>query len=292
MKKSLTYFLLGFVFLSLNISCQKSKNIESARTLTNEFSDYWHAGKAEISTYKLSQNRYGELRNGVATLIFVTESFLAEEQVKADNNKPGNIPVLKLNSIKKFNTGIYPYSIMQSTFSPLRTKANALKSTASIQEWCGQTYIQVNSKNNLQIESRSYFASEGDQNIKLPQIITENEIWNLIRLSGVEELPVGTFKILPALEFIRLKHIPIKPYEAIAEVKKGKLITYTLKIPELKRTLQINFQPKFPYLIENWTEQVTPYKPTTASRITTKLLPYWNMNSNSDEPIRKEFGLK
>jgi len=262
------------------------------RNLTKDFANYWYTGKAERSTYNLSQNRYGELRKGTATLIFVTENFLADKQVKADDYRADNILVLKLNSTKKFNTGIYPYSIMQSSFSPIKTKSNVLKSTASIQEWCGQTYIQVNNRKKLQIESHSYFASEGDQNIALPQIITENEIWNLIRLSGTKELPLGEFNILPSLEFICLKHTIIKSYKAIGEIKKGNLTTYLLKIPELKRTLEINFQPEFPFIIENWSEEITPYKPTIAKRITTKLLPYWKMNSNSYEPIRKELGLE
>ena len=86
--------------------------------LSPEFKEYWYSGEAEITSYKLEQARYGELREGKAVLIFVTEPFLADKQVKANRSNPENIPVLKLNSTKKYLTGIYPYSIMSSSFYP------------------------------------------------------------------------------------------------------------------------------------------------------------------------------
>ena len=51
----------------------------------------------------------------VGVLIFVTEDFSASKQVKLD--RPEKVPsdavkVLKLNATRKFNTGIYPYSIL------------------------------------------------------------------------------------------------------------------------------------------------------------------------------------
>ena len=84
------------------------------------FNSYWYAGKAEIKTYDLIQSRYGELHKGMATVIFVTEPFLVKEGVKPDNPTKNQIPVLKMNLLKKFGTGIYPYSMMLSTFTPLQ----------------------------------------------------------------------------------------------------------------------------------------------------------------------------
>ncbi len=81
---------------------------KAAVPLTQEFKDYWYAGKAEISSYQLKQARYGETREGNAVLIYVTEDFLPDAQVKADNQNESNVPVLKLNATKKFNTGNYP----------------------------------------------------------------------------------------------------------------------------------------------------------------------------------------
>ena len=59
---------------------------------------------------------------GKAVLIYVTEDFLNKEQVKANRKSKVSQTVLKLNRTKKFNTGIYPYSIMTSLFTRLGQK--------------------------------------------------------------------------------------------------------------------------------------------------------------------------
>ena len=96
------------------------------KPLSEEFKKYWYAGNAEITSYKLEQARYGELREGTSVLIYVTEPFLPEVQVKADRSNSTNIPVLKLNATKKYLTGIYPYSIMSSTFYPVDDNRHAI----------------------------------------------------------------------------------------------------------------------------------------------------------------------
>ena len=45
-----------------------SENIK-ARTISQEFKDYWYSGTAEITSYSLLQERYGELREGTAVNI-------------------------------------------------------------------------------------------------------------------------------------------------------------------------------------------------------------------------------
>jgi hypothetical protein len=80
----------------------KASPVASAFIQSQEFKDYWYAGEAEITSYELQQARYGEIRNGKAVLVFVTEDFLPQKQVKADRYNSTNIPVLKLNSTKKF----------------------------------------------------------------------------------------------------------------------------------------------------------------------------------------------
>ncbi|GAL73363.1 hypothetical protein [Jejuia pallidilutea] len=129
------------------------QNKKPAQPLSQQFKDYWYAGTAEISSYELNQARYGENREGTAVLIYVTEDFLPEIQVKANNQNTTNIPILKLNATKNFNTGIYPYSIMQSTFYPVANNQHALKVSSSMQEWCGQMYAQLNNKEKFNIAS-------------------------------------------------------------------------------------------------------------------------------------------
>ena len=285
------------IILSLScFSCKQTtlaQNKTSDRNLTSEFNNYWYTGAAEISTYELSENRYGELRNGKSTLIYVTEDFVPKKQVKADRQNPSNQPVLKLNTVKKFLTGVYPYSIMQSSFLPLREEKHATKITASIQEWCGQTFIQLNNRNHFEINTFSYFESEGDQSIKIDKTFTENELWNLIRVEGLKKLPVGEISLLPSFEYLRMSHKEIKSYKAkiSASTKEG-LIDYTIFYPQLDRKLVITFQEKTPYIIESWSDQIGNKKPSTAKRITTKKLPYWQQNSKEFESLRSELGLQ
>ena len=252
-----------------------------------QFNDYWYSGQAEITTYQLEQSRYGEIRTGTAVLVFVTEPFLKNDQVKADQNNPSNINVLKLNATKKFNTGIYPYSIMQSTFYPVANNQHALKVSASVQEWCGHIYTQLNNREQFQVTSHSYFQGEADQNFNLEKNILENQIWTQLRIDP-NSLPVGNIKIIPSLEYTRLNHKPLKAYNAFAENKPGQ---YTLKIKDLDRQLTIKYNPSFPYTIQSW-EETQNGNTTKATKIKTLQSDYWNKKSNSDLELRQTLGLE
>lgn len=252
-----------------------------------QFNDYWYSGQAEITSYQLEQSRYGEIRKGTAVLVFVTEPFLKNDQVKADQNNPSNINVLKLNATKKFNTGIYPYSIMQSTFYPVANNQHALKVSASVQEWCGHVYTQLNNREQFQVTSHSYFQGEADQNFNLEKNILENQIWTQLRIDP-NSLPVGNIKIIPSLEYTRLNHKPLKAYNAFAENKPGQ---YTLKIKDLDRQLTIKYNPSFPYTIQSW-EETQNGNTTKATKIKTLQSDYWNKKSNSDLELRQTLGLE
>ena len=94
-------------------------------------------------------------------------------------------------------------------FSRLEKKKPLVKITSSIQEWCGQSYTQLNRRGNLKISSHSYFEDEADQNINLNDNLTEDEIWTLIRTQP-ELLPKGKILILPSIEYLQLNHKKIK----------------------------------------------------------------------------------
>ena len=273
----------------------KSETLKPAFQPSKDFNEYWYTGKAEISSYKLEQARYGEIRDGKAVLVFVTEDFLPEIQVKADNYSKDNIPVLKLNATKNFNTGIYPYSIMQSTFYPVSNNKHALKVSASIQEWCGHVYAQLNNRDNFEIMSHSYFQSEADQELTLKKSITENQLWTQLRINP-QSLPTGNIKAIPSLEYMRLKHGKFGAYDAKAELKNN---SYTLFYSDLNRTLTINFNQEFPHDILGWEETFRDgYGPnaklltTKATKIKTIKSAYWSKNSNADKGLRKTLGLK
>ena len=106
MLKALPSFLLLLLSLALPTDAQ-------------DFWAHWGDGKAELNGYSLKQPRYGAVRSGISVLIFVTEDFSDARRVKADAGKhPASdvYPVLKLNAVRDFSTGIYDYNVMTSTF--------------------------------------------------------------------------------------------------------------------------------------------------------------------------------
>ena len=218
-------YLILFLSISLVCSCQpkESDGTKSAlenntpaenRNLSDEFKEYWYSGKAEISSYKLTQYRYGEPRQGKAVLIFVSEDFNPKLQVKADNPTEESVSVLKLNKTKDFATGIYPYHIMESTFSPLGEKSHAMKITASVHEWCGQAFMQINNREKLDVKIHTYFESTADQELQLDEALMENEVWNLLRINPESDL-LDVEKMIPSLEYLRLRHREAKAYPLI-----------------------------------------------------------------------------
>ena len=159
MKSNYYHLFSAIILLVFLTGCRDTTSAEGAlpeRNLSEEFKSYWFNGEAEITSYKLDQSRYGEPREGTAVLIYVTEEFLPEAQVKANAKSDKTIPILKLNTTKKFNTGIYPYSIMQSTFYPLSLKFPSLKISTSIQEWCGHVYSQLSDRDSFPLPSPTY----------------------------------------------------------------------------------------------------------------------------------------
>ncbi len=291
------YYLLITVFF-LVLGCSEKGSEKSPLQLSEQFKEYWFSGEAEITSYHLEQARYGELRNGEAVLIYVTEDFLPEEQVKANSNDPDNIPVLKLNTNKNFITGIYPYSIMQSCFYPLEDHGHAIKVSASIQEWCGQVYMQLNNRNDFNIISHSYFQGEADEEIDLPKTNLENELWTKLRVDH-ESLPVGDILMIPSFEFLRLSHKPIKAYQARGEYfSEEELNVYMLQYPKLVRKLKIYFSKDFPYTIEKWEESFPSGFGHNAKIMTTRAIKkahvktdYWNKNTNKDLYLREKLDL-
>jgi hypothetical protein len=277
--------------LALHSETKTDKNTAKTRTLSEDFKNYWYNGTAEITSYKLIQERYGELREGTSVNIFVTEDFVPKIQVKADQTSSENIPMLKLNNAKKYLTGIYPYSVMTSTFSPVKTNNHALKITHSMQEWCGQVYVQLNNRKDFDIQAHSYFEGEADQQIDLPKSWLESDLWNRIRINP-EELPTGDFTILPSFEYFRMSHKKIALHTATGSLAQGDSISsYTLSYTDLDRELKIYFSSQFPYTIERWEETHANGLITTAEKMKRIRSAYWGQNSNKDLRMRDSLGL-
>ena len=298
--KSVYYILMSFLFLFCNKTEQKTTYpIEKKDTTVSvqkhpKFSTYWNTGKAEITSYALTQSRYGQIHQGTAVNIFVTEEFLPNKQVKADNQDEHNISILKLNSTKKFVTGIYPYSLMTSTFTPIYNSQKAIKISFSSQEWCGNTFVQLNNRAQFEIDFRSYFETNADKKIVLTKNILENDLWNLLRINP-KKLPTGNFNSIPSFEFLALNHQKIAAYQANASLKEeGDFITYSIYYPSLKRELTIKATKKFPFTIENWKETFTKNgkeNTSEATKIKTIQTAYWNKKRVTDTKERTLLGL-
>jgi hypothetical protein len=270
-----------------------------------EFKDYWFSGKAELTRYELEQARYGEIHRGDAVLIFVTEDFLPDRQVKADSTdraRTGAIPVLKLNLTKKFTTGLYPYSMMTSVFTPLDLAANprTLKTSTSAQDWCGHTYLQMNLRDGTYgVQGHSYFESEADQSFELHPEWLEDEIWTRIRLTP-ESLPRGEVRIIPGGMQSRLRHrrLEVERANATLEATGPDESTYALVYRDPARTLAIRFRRSFPHEILGWEETYAEGRGPAARVLTTRATrthslrtDYWSKNRNADHELRRELGL-
>jgi hypothetical protein len=297
------------------ISCME-KNKESLtsplpiKEPSEEFKKLWYNGKAELSSYHLEQARYGEIRQGDAVLIFVTEDFSTKKLVKLDDPATTNekSSVLKLNMTKNFITGIYPYSMMLSVFTPASAngKEQTLKVTSSSQEWCGQTFSQLElGGNEYNWKQHSYFEQDGEQDIKVGNFLLEDEIWNRIRLNP-DSLPTGIVKMLPGLLWQRLAHHQLMAEDAVLTLANGdeNLLntqttrSYTVNYPALKRTLKIFFSKAFPYQIVSWEETYEDGFGNNKKMLTTKArlkktlwLDYWKYNKTADAPYRDSLQL-
>ncbi len=173
MRRILPAAALVFAVLALIVSaCTTITTAATPPTFGDAFWKHWGDGQAELAGYDLVSPRYGEARSGVAVTIFVTETFSNSARVKADPGKhPGSdeFPVMKLNLMHDYPTGIYDYNMMTSAFSALsavngRPAGAVTKVSFSAQEWCGHTYSQLLfDAKSARYTSHSYFDGEADQ---------------------------------------------------------------------------------------------------------------------------------
>jgi hypothetical protein len=307
MRQSILYSLL-IGLLACGQSQSQSGPKRSSALPSSEFKEYWYQGKAELTSYNLKQARYGEIREGTAVAIFVTEDFSRSKKVKLDNpSEAGNdaVNVMKFNLSKSFNTGIYTYSLMQSVFKPVKADIypNTLRVTTSNQEWCGQFLTRTElTGNQYQIKYNSYFEGEEDKTVLIDKSILEDELWIQVRFDP-KQLPVGEHRIIPSILTRELIHQEIRPELARAKLTLHDSIpdasTYHIVYPEIDRELKIHFLNDYPHYILGWEETFhSGFGPnrkkltTSAWKIEHTLSDYWDKNSNEYEVLRKtELGL-
>ena len=291
-------FLAAFTILACTPQDNTSEKIEAPVIVQNKsahehFNDYWYSNGAEITSYDLEQSRYGEIHKGHAVLITVPEQFLTNSQVKADSYSKEHIDILKLNLTKKFNTGIYPYSVMTSSFTPIKLD-QSLKVSSSIQEWCGHSYMQLNNQNGLHIKSHSYFEKFADLNFQISEALLEDDLWNNLRIDPLH-IKTGKLQMIPSLEFFNLYHKKVKVYEvSVTQELTDDFITTNLYYPTINRNLKITQINQPPYIIDSWEEKTGnhPNNITKATRKVTEKIPYWNTNKPKDSLLRKQLKIK
>ncbi|MCB0643128.1 MAG: septum formation inhibitor Maf [Phaeodactylibacter sp.] len=291
----LTNSLLGTWLL---LACQSPQKVENYANFTSmpdndQFSKYWYQGEAEVNSYQLTINRYGEDRWGDAVLVFVTEDFSASKQVKLDNPAEAEgdkIPVLKLNELWKFKTGIYDYSMMQSVFTPVSLKQHpkTLKVSTSSQDWCGHTFTQINLQDNKDYQYRqfSYFESEGDIDKKLKDVLLEDELLTRLRIDP-DGVPTGEVDLLPGNFFLRLSHEHAEPHMARIQKKSTENANeLVIEYMHLDRTVIIAYETNFPYKILSWEESNSKGRRVRATLKNSIKSPYWQRNSNRYSGLR------
>ena len=294
---AIKYSILPLLAIALFPACQTPEGPANFANFANlqipsEFAEYWYRGEAELSSYQLNINRYGEERQGDAVLIFVTEDLSKTKQVKLDQpGQAGNdkVSVLKLNNVWKFKTGIYDYSLMSSVFTPVdvQKEGKSLKSTFSAQDWCGHSFQQINlRKKDYQLQLNSYFESEGDATRTFRADLLEEELMNRLRIDP-GSIPQGEVDLIPSAFFSRLLHVEQKPRRARIQFEESEATTQCIvEYLHLNRTVRINFETTFPHRILSWSEENNGQVMVEAKLKQTLKSPYWSQHDNDDIGLR------
>lgn len=265
---------------------------------TPGFAAYWYQGQAELSAYDVEQERYGEMRTAEQVMVFVTEDFSALEHVKLDAPEKSpldRVPVLKLNALRRFHTGIYDYSMMTSVFTPVEARRHprTLKVNSTVQDWCGQVFAQLNvGEKGYQVTQFSYFQSEGDRETSLPIAYLEDELWTRIRLNPIS-VPTGRVQIVPSLFYCRLRHQPLLVQNATLTLEEqGPDVLLRLVYENIPRQLSIRFERAFPHRIQGWEETDQGKILSVGRRKSTLLAPYWEQHDHAHDSMRDSLKLR
>jgi hypothetical protein len=272
-----------------------------------DFWKHWGDGKAEVNGYRLSQPRYGEKRTGTAVLIYVTEDFSDRLRVKADPGRhpeEDTYPVLKLNAVRDFPTGIYDYNVMTSTFVRVGRGWPVAKVSFSSQEWCGHVWHQLVPRDDaIDGVFHSYFDGEadGEDTLDRPEDGLLEDALPIV-LRGLREpfLAAGesqTVPLLPSLFHSRLQHEPLawssatisraaEPGRVTVPAGSFEVTVYTVEVAD-GRTLSFAIESAAPHRLVRQTGPGGEELALTGS----KRLPYWQLNRNGGERYLKDIGL-
>ena len=272
----------------------------------------WGDGNAELASYDLTLSRYGQARQGMAVSIVIPETFSNTLRVKADRGKhpeSDQFPVLKLNLIEDFPTGIYDYNLMTSVFTTMagvngRATGSPTKISFSAQEWCGHVWGQLRfDTNSVRSVGHSYFDGEADSEGSLefpPEGISEDALllwargWVAPRLRPGEKRDVP---LLPALKFARMAHEALAWTEAtLSHSVKSRKVTVPAGTFETDvLTAAIKGGRTWTFFVEQGGERRVVKWQTSdgqkAELVSSARLAYWQMNDNRYLPAVQKLGL-
>lgn len=271
-----------------------------------ELWDHWGDGRAELSGYRLIQPRYGQARRGEAVLVFVTEDFTAGDRVKSDGGHGDEFPVIKLNEIRDFQTGVYDYNAMTSVFVRLDGADPVgvpTKVSFGMQEWCGQVYDQlITHPGRYERTSHSYFDGEADRGsvVALPT--------DALFLDGMPLLARGfvgplvepgaqlSVSLHPRLIDLRFAHAEASWLEAqlsraprptSIEVPAGRFEVERFTVAVGQQRWSYDIERAQPHRLIRWQGPDGELGELTGSIRE----PYWRLHDNGHEQVRARLGL-
>lgn len=268
--------------------------VSSAKPLSLD--PYWYQGKAELTAYDVQQERYGEIRKAEQVSIFVTEDFSKQKQVKLDNPASAGadrVPVLKLNTVRHFHTGIYDYALMESVFVSA-DGGPTLKTTCTVQDWCGHVFMQTNFVDGgYRVRQFSYFETEGDSETKVEgRHRLEDDLWVRLRF-GPEHLPLGKHSMVPSSFYVRMRHKPFEAHPAELSLEKGPAESaLVLQYSDIPRRLTIRFENASPYRIVGWEELDGTKIMSKGTRKSVVVTDYWGKHGLEHDGWRDSLRLE
>ena len=288
-------FLLPILFLACT-QPDKPANTDTSLPPANP-TNYWYQGLAELSTFTVEQERYGEMRQAEQVNVFVTEDFSDSKHVKLDDPAAAGadrVPVLKLNAIRRYQTGIYDYSMMMSVFTPTQgDDQRPLKTTCTIQDWCGHVFVQTDATADgaFRVRQFSYFESDGDTDQLVNAALAEDGLWTLVRLNPAALDGLDT-TLLPPAFYSRLYHKPYAAQKARLTVEKNeKEHVLHVVYSNIPRKLDIRYEAQPPHRILGWTETGGDKLLSRGTLKKTIMSDYWARHDNASAPLRDSLGM-
>jgi hypothetical protein len=283
-----------------------SSPLATDTVVPDTFWAHWSDGQAELATYRLIQPQYGEPREGTAVLVFVTERLDPSTLIKTESDPSRGRAVFKLNDMRDFQTGVYDYHTMTSTFLALEgpsVPGVPLKVSTSVQEWCGHSWERLRfDARRIQRIVHSYFEGEGEQDTAwrypagavvldaLPLTLRADRE-RILGQSGTRNVTWLTGRVEARLthEQAPWRSGQLTLHDDRVERRVGdEVVTcevWTLSSKETSITWWI--EERMPHRLIGWQTSAGE----SAQLITTQRMAYWEAQGIADEPKRQALGL-